>query len=152
MEHFSENLREKSEILFVYNLDHSLIRTLRGSLDDTEYYSHVTLLLVGTITGLFLGFFTMSCQWIVSAWHRNLFWSTYTPPPRISVGGKKGDIYWSVQCLRIGKDALAITSAICLPVFHINLNTYAHAHVHWHTERVTTVFGVTLVQAIQVGA
>ncbi|KAG7262456.1 hypothetical protein CRUP_008918 [Coryphaenoides rupestris] len=31
----------------------------------------------------------MSCQWMVSAWQRNLFWSTYTPPPRISDGGRK---------------------------------------------------------------
>lgn len=48
-------------------------------------YLHVTLLLVGTTTGWRRGFLTMSCQWIVSAWHRNLFWSTYTPPLRISV-------------------------------------------------------------------
>lgn len=47
-------------------------------------YLHATLLFVGTTTGWILGFLTMSCQWIVSAWHRNLFWSTYTPPLRIS--------------------------------------------------------------------
>ena len=48
-------------------------------------YLHETLLLVGTTTACIRGFFTMSCQWIVSAWHRNLFLSTYTPPLRISV-------------------------------------------------------------------
>lgn len=47
-------------------------------------YLHVTLLLVGTTKGCVFGFLTISCQWIVSAWHRNLFWSTYTPPLRIS--------------------------------------------------------------------
>ena len=123
--------KKENTYYFKRNLHHSLIRTLRGSSDDTEYYSHVTLLLLGTTTGLFLGFFTMSCQWIVSAWHRNLFLSTYTPPPRISVGGRKGDVYWSVQCLRIGKDGIDNYFGYrSFPLFHTNLNTHAHAHVH----------------------
>lgn len=49
-----------SHFLHVYHLD----------------YLHVTLLLVGTTTGWILGYLTISCQWIVSAWHKNLFWST----------------------------------------------------------------------------
>lgn len=48
-------------------------------------YLQVTLLLAGTTSGWIREFFTMSCQWIVSAWHRNLFRSTYTPPFKISV-------------------------------------------------------------------
>lgn len=43
------------------------------------------LLLVGTTNGWIRGFLTMSCQWMVSAWHRNLLRSTYTPPFKISV-------------------------------------------------------------------
>lgn len=46
---------------------------------------HVMLLLVGTTSGWIRGFLTMSCQWMVSAWHRNLLRSTYTPPFKISV-------------------------------------------------------------------
>lgn len=59
-------------------------------------YLHVTLLLVGTTTWGIPEFLTMSCQWIVSAWQRNLFWSTYTPPLRIS-GKEKREIAQSKQ-------------------------------------------------------
>lgn len=70
-------------------------------------YLHVTLLLVGTTTGWTRGFLTMSCQWIVSAWHRNLFWSTYTPPLRISAEKSKNTqsihihnrLFWVSECL-----------------------------------------------------
>lgn len=46
---------------------------------------HVMLLLVGTTSGWIRGCLTMSCQWMVSAWHRKLLRSTYTPPFKISV-------------------------------------------------------------------
>jgi len=55
------------------------------SVKSSQWYSHVLpLLLDGTTRSSERGFLMMSCQWMVSAWHKNLFWSTYTPPFRIS--------------------------------------------------------------------
>lgn len=55
-----------------------------------QLYSHPLLLLLdGTTSSSAWGFLIMSRQWMVSAWHRNLFWSTYTPPFSISAREEK---------------------------------------------------------------
>lgn len=54
-------------------------------------YSHPGLLLLDDTTrSSARGFLMMSCQWMVSAWHKNLFWSTRTPP--FSISAEQGKI------------------------------------------------------------
>lgn len=55
-------------------------------------YSHPRLLLLdGTTSRSAWGFLIMSRQWMVSAWHRKMFWSTYTPPFRISAKRERNE-------------------------------------------------------------